>query len=217
MSGRYFLIFLALTAAYSVQHEADIKRWWRQHSPARSAQVAAPGAGVKVYTANGCGPCADAIALLGDAGVVVRVLNTDTDDNAKADVESISGGRMPLIVDGEHHMSGFDPEFLQGWYVERPSNTVRLNQMGVYRAGEVRLPILYGTTWCGYCKQARQYFADHGMAFRDLDIEHDAEAKRQYDALGLSGVPVMVYEDMIWSGFSAERMAAKQQWVGDVR
>lgn len=217
MSGRGFLIFLALIAVYSVQHQTDIKRWWRQHSPAFStAQLAAPGTGVKVYTANGCGSCTDAIALLKEAGVVVNVLNIDTDDSAKADVENISGG-LPVIIDGEHRTSGFDPELLQGWYVERPSNSVRLHQMGVYRAGEVRLPILYGTTWCGYCKAARQYFSDHGLAYRDLDIEHDAEAKRQYDALGLSGVPVMVYEDMIWNGFSAEAMDAKRQWVGDVR
>lgn len=218
MHGRFFLVFLVLGGAYAWQHEKDIKRWWRQQAAASgmAAPVTASSSGIKLYTANGCGPCEAAVDLLQAAGVQVAVLNIDEDEAAKAEFEDV-GGSLPLILDGGRQTQGFDQEFLTQWYVERSRNRAQLDRVGAYRAGEARLPILYGTAWCGYCAAERKYFADKGIAYRDLDIEHDAEAKRQYDALGLSGVPVTVYEDMIWSGFSAASLDAKRQWVGDVR
>lgn len=218
MYGRIFLVLLVLGVVYGWQHKPGVTRWWHRQVAASgiAPQAVTSSSAIKVYTANGCSPCEAAVDLLQDAGLQVSVLDVNEDEAAKAELEDAGGG-LPLIIDGGRQMQGFDPDFLAQWYVERPRNKVRLEQMGVYRAGEARLPILYGTDWCGYCAAARQYFTDHGMTYRDLDIEHDAEAKRQYDTLGLSGVPVMVYEDMIWNGFSAAGLDAKRQWVGDVR
>ncbi|MES2919250.1 MAG: hypothetical protein V4729_11620 [Pseudomonadota bacterium] len=50
------------------------------------------------------------------------------------------------------------------------------------------------------------------MAFR-LYLERDGAAGRQYDAIGLAGVPVAVGEDMVWSGFSDEDMNVRRQRV----
>lgn len=212
MYGRFFLIVLVLGSIYGWQHKQEVRRWWRVQS---GAVPATASAGVSVYTANGCDPCEDAIRLLQSAGQAVTVLNVDEEPAAKAQFEDAGGGMMPLVVDGMREMRGFNPDLLNAWYVERPRNAQRLEQVSVYRAGEAHIPVLFGTSWCPYCAQARQYFSDHGMTFRDLDIERDAEAKRQYDALGLSGIPVMVYEDMIWSGFSARSMDDRRKWVGN--
>lgn len=211
-AGRVVLMLILLGGLYAWQNQHELKRWWRVQSGA--APVAA-SAGVSVYTANGCGPCEDAISLLQSAGQAVTVLNVDEDPAAKVQFDDAGGGMMPLVVDGAREMRGFNPDLLSGWYIERPRNAARLEQVGIYRAGEAHIPVLFGTTWCPYCAQARAYFSDHGMAYRDLDIEHDAAAKRQYDALGLSGIPVMVYEDMIWNGFSAQSMDDRRKWVGD--
>ncbi|MGH8491767.1 MAG: glutaredoxin family protein [Moraxellaceae bacterium] len=210
-SGRFVFLLMLLGIFYAWQHQPEIKRWWRVQGGVQSVTAA----GVSVYTARGCGPCEDAIRLLQGAGQSVTVRNVDEDDAARAEFEDAGGGMMPLIVDGAREMRGFNPELLSGWYVERARTAKKLDQLGVYRPGEARVPLLYGTTWCPYCAQARKYFDAHGMKFRDLDVEHDAEAKRQYDALGLSGIPVMVYEDMIWNGFSEQGMDERRQWVGD--
>lgn len=63
---------------------------------------------------------------------------------------------------------------------------------------------LYGTDWCGYCRKARAYFQAQGIPFVDLDIEKNAQAKRDYDAMKANGVPVVVVGDKRMNGFSEE-------------
>lgn len=215
MYGRYLLVLLLLGAVYAVQQLHELKRWWRLHGPAATAAVPAGAAhqGVLVYTANGCDPCEQMAEQLHRAGVAVSLRNVDAGDDVRAEFED-AGGQLPLLVDGQRRFMGYSPDFVAAWYVERPRNRVLLEQAGIYRRGEAREPIIYGTDWCGHCAEARRYFTAHGIPFRDLDIEHDPEALRQYDAIGLPGVPVMVYEDMIWNGFSAESMDATREWVG---
>ena len=213
MNNRIVLLLLALGGLYAWQHHFAIRHWWR----AQTGAAAVAGNGINVYTAHDCSPCDDAVALLQGAGLPVAVRNIDDDAAARAEFDETGADVLPLIVDGAREMRGFNAELLNSWYVERARTAQKLDELGVYRAGEPRLPVLFGTSWCPYCAQARKYFAAHGIAFRDLDIEHDPEAKRQYDALGLSGTPVMVYEDMVWNGFSAQSMDEKLKWVGNDR
>lgn len=63
---------------------------------------------------------------------------------------------------------------------------------------------LYGTSWCSYCKQARAYFRNNNIPYRDLDIENDSQAKAEYDQLGASGVPVILAGRQRMDGFSPE-------------
>lgn len=208
MYGRLFLLLLALGGAWGWQHKVEVKRWWRSHA---GEPAAAPG--VQVYTAAGCDICERAAVLIESAGVEVTRRPVDSDESARAEFED-DGGNLPLIVDGNRRMNVYSEELLRSWYLDRPRNRERLARAGVYRAGEERLPVIYGTDWCGVCAHARKYFHDNGIAFRDLDIERDGEARRQYDMLGLPGVPVVVYEDMIWNGFSAQLMDVRRAWVG---
>ncbi|MGS2718436.1 glutaredoxin domain-containing protein [Eionea flava] len=61
---------------------------------------------------------------------------------------------------------------------------------------------MYSTSWCGYCKKARKYFQSKGIPFVEYDIEKNASAKRDYDAIGGRGVPVIVVGKKRMSGFS---------------
>jgi glutaredoxin len=67
---------------------------------------------------------------------------------------------------------------------------------------------LYGTRWCGYCKQARAYFRSNHIPYRDLDIENDSQAKAEYEQLGASGVPVILAGRQRMDGFSPEGFRA---------
>ncbi len=72
--------------------------------------------------------------------------------------------------------------------------------------------IIYGTSWCGWCRKAREYLAARGVAFVERDVEHDAEAARQVARirrrLGLrsQAVPVIDVHGTIIVGFDVKRL-----------
>lgn len=62
---------------------------------------------------------------------------------------------------------------------------------------------LYITSWCGYCRQAREFLRARGIPFVEYDIEQDANAaRRKQDLKGGSGVPVAVINGQVVVGFS---------------
>lgn len=62
--------------------------------------------------------------------------------------------------------------------------------------------VMYATSWCPYCKKARNYFRDNGIAYTEYDIEKDAHAKQMYDRFGGRGVPVIFVGQKRMDGFS---------------
>ena len=63
--------------------------------------------------------------------------------------------------------------------------------------------IMYSTSWCGYCKRARQHFAQKNIPFREYDIEKSRKAAREYKNLKGRGVPVILIGKRRMNGFSA--------------
>ena len=63
---------------------------------------------------------------------------------------------------------------------------------------------MYSTSWCGYCKRAKRYFIDNAIPFVEYDIEKNAKAQREYQKLGASGVPVILFKKRRLNGFSAD-------------
>lgn len=78
-------------------------------------------------------------------------------------------------------------------------------------AGTARV-VLYGTTWCGACRTARQYFVQNGIAFVDKDVEKDAaaaaELRDKATRLGVSAdrVPVLDIGGRLLIGFDPARV-----------
>ena len=62
--------------------------------------------------------------------------------------------------------------------------------------------VMYGTTWCGYCKKARKYFSANGIRYKEYDIEHSEKGKRDYKKLGAKGIPVILVGKKRLNGFS---------------
>ncbi|MBT3504945.1 MAG: glutaredoxin family protein [Piscirickettsiaceae bacterium] len=60
---------------------------------------------------------------------------------------------------------------------------------------------MYSTSWCGYCRKARDVFTRQGITFKELDIEKSAVAKQAYDALNGRGVPLILVDDQQMTGF----------------
>lgn len=101
-------------------------------------------------------------------------------------------------------------------YVERTSGTARVASTGgaggtvaTAATGDV---VVYGASWCGACRQARQFFQREGVAFQDLDIERDPGARdemnRKARAAGVptTGIPVIDVHGTILTGFDERRI-----------
>jgi glutaredoxin len=65
---------------------------------------------------------------------------------------------------------------------------------------------MYATTWCGYCKRARAYFAAKQIAYREVDIEASPANKAEYKEAGGKGVPHFVQGERKMRGFTEVRM-----------
>ena len=70
---------------------------------------------------------------------------------------------------------------------------------------EINDVVMYSTSWCGYCRQARRYFKSKGIKYVERDIERSRLAKRAYDRLGGNGVPLIVVGENQMSGFSVRK------------
>src|SRR5690606_15684233 len=62
--------------------------------------------------------------------------------------------------------------------------------------------IMYSAAWCGYCKQARQYFQRNGISFVEYDIEKNQNARRAYDSIGDNCVQVILVRIKRLNGFT---------------
>jgi mycoredoxin len=51
--------------------------------------------------------------------------------------------------------------------------------------------VLFGTSTCPFCKEARSYFEKNGIEYVDNVIDQSESAKTTYEKLGLKGVPVI--------------------------
>jgi len=63
---------------------------------------------------------------------------------------------------------------------------------------------MYSTDWCGVCRRARSYFAANRIAYTDIDVEKSDAGRREFEALGGKGVPLIVAGGKVMRGFSPE-------------
>ena len=68
--------------------------------------------------------------------------------------------------------------------------------------GEQPAVVLYATSWCGYCKMTRQFFAANGIRYTEQDIEQSSAAYKEHRRLGGNGVPLVVVGDQVVKGWS---------------
>ena len=71
---------------------------------------------------------------------------------------------------------------------------------------------IYSTNWCGYCKMAKKYLGDKNIAFKDKNIEEDADAYKELmnkiDG-NFMGVPVIDIDRKNVLGFDRPKIHAE--------
>jgi len=54
---------------------------------------------------------------------------------------------------------------------------------------------MYGVSWCGDCRAARQFLDSHGVAYTEIDVDHDKEAEAELlRRVGKRAVPQLVID-----------------------
>jgi glutaredoxin len=64
--------------------------------------------------------------------------------------------------------------------------------------------VMYATSWCPYCAQARAHFGKKGIAYTEYDVEKSATANAEFKRLGGRGVPLILVGREKMSGFSEQ-------------
>ena len=167
-----------------------------------------------VFTFDGCGkPCNDALHFLAKRNVAFLELNTlESEENL--DRFKSMGGRnnYPFIVVGDVRIQGYrPPEVVTALASAYGFETVtRAEQTALERnftdSGEPRI-VMYGTQSCGFCKQARVYFAQSGVEYIEYDIEKSSRAARDFKTLLGAGTPLIYNGFKRASGFNARQVA----------
>ncbi|HWM44381.1 MAG TPA: glutaredoxin family protein [Burkholderiales bacterium] len=86
---------------------------------------------------------------------------------------------------------------------------------GVPSAGATRPEIkMYTTDWCGYCRQAKAFFARQGIRYTELDVEKSPAAREEYQRMGARGVPVILVGTQRMNGYSEESLAQMLKAAG---
>ena len=73
---------------------------------------------------------------------------------------------------------------------------------------------IYGTTWCGACRAAREFLTERKIPFADKDVERDPEAARELSAkaskMGIptDRVPIIDVRGVLLLGFDKARIEA---------
>lgn len=62
---------------------------------------------------------------------------------------------------------------------------------------------LYSAVWCGYCRRAKQYLAEHHIAYFNVDIDTE-QGRAEFDDQGGGGVPLLKAGRSKLRGFKAQ-------------
>jgi glutaredoxin len=92
-----------------------------------------------------------------------------------------------------------------GFWIIKPAHHKSTSAISTASANQPTV-ILYGTTWCGVCAAAREYFAKNGIEYTYMDIESSTQAYEEHKKLGGNGVPYIVVGDEVVHGFSEWHM-----------
>lgn len=113
----------------------------------------------------------------------------------------------------EHYVTS--PEAVPEQYRDALKTPHALPNLGRYKSsGRAAAPVartkvvVFVTAWCPYCKQLETFLRSRGIAYKAYDIEKNAEGRKLYSSLGVSGVPVVKIGETVIPGYDPDRIMA---------
>ena len=105
---------------------------------------------------------------------------------------------------GRTHFGDRPPADSASQQLELKINTIHKPE--IQTLGETTLEshqvVIYTTDWCGICRQAKSYFKQKAIPYREYDVEKSAKGRRDYKRLQGSGVPIILVGKQRMNGFS---------------
>lgn len=74
--------------------------------------------------------------------------------------------------------------------------------------GRAQSITMYSTSWCVHCKRARNYFAEKGIRYNEVDVEASDANRKEFKELGGGGVPLILVGGKSMRGFSEQAIEA---------
>lgn len=90
----------------------------------------------------------------------------------------------------------------------KPASTTNEKSVNEKSAGERTVNVnskveIFTTSWCHYCKQAKEYLKSKGVSYTEYDVEKTKEAmKRKQEISPSRGIPVALINGQVIEGFS---------------
>ena len=67
--------------------------------------------------------------------------------------------------------------------------------------GSAKKVVMYSTSWCGFCNEAKRYFRAKGIPYKNYDIEKSERAAKAFKKINGRGVPVILVGKQRMNGF----------------
>ena len=170
--GRWLFTYVEPSASFTTTDKPEVipapsRAVVRVFDPSNPAQK--NSAGAEIYVA-------DVNVLLKSGKVQAKPLSREAFETA-AMAQLPPGETSPLTARPAHAANEPPPAPLPAWDAgARPNG--------------IPVVTIYGTSWCGACRAARQYLTERKIPFADKDIENDpAAAQELRDKASKMGIP----------------------------
>ncbi|ESP91787.1 MULTISPECIES: glutaredoxin family protein [Pseudoalteromonas] len=101
---------------------------------------------------------------------------------------------------------GYGMQAIQSLFASQQIEKGDYSSYGVNSTTPIKL---YTTQWCPFCKKTAQYLEQRNIAFVKVDIEQDAEALKEFEALGGEVLPLILVSDGLIRGFNQAALEAQ--------
>lgn len=79
-------------------------------------------------------------------------------------------------------------------------------ECGTHVVPHAKTVVMLSASWCGYCRRARAFMQDEGIAHCEYDVETSAQGRRDYAAMPVKIVPVIKAGDDTLIGFNRDEL-----------
>lgn len=163
-----------------------------QYVSLHHGKASAGTAMAQVFVGPGCNQlCAEVEEILSSRNVSYELIDVSTPEGEKYGIN-----QYPLTRLGTQTVVGNARNLLIAALAETYGDSVltpgeRMAMRSHFDQNGKPAVVLYGTQWCQYCKRQRQYFADRGISYSDVDVESSSSGKLAYDTLQGNGYPLV--------------------------
>lgn len=127
-----------------------------------------------------------------------KLLNT----NAKADVEAFN--TSAAVYTRNNQSLATKKNELDRLWKELDLLNAESDRLAREQAQAAPKVVVYSTSWCPACQEAKAYLRGKGIPFSDKNVETSQEAAEEFSRLGGRGVPLILINGQRSDGFSPQ-------------